>query len=121
MCIRDRGVGGWRATLMHEVQHSTQDVRGVVDTEYAIINRLGKKQGLSSSSKPQIYMKHKGKADEIAFDLGVDDLYTGRIYTWGSTEVTTRGMERLFHGDWYHLRTNGDQYLRYLLGILMGL
>ena len=116
-----RDMGGWRSTLMHEVQHSTQDVRGVVDTEYAIFNRLGKKQGLSSSSRPQIYMKHKGKADEIAFDLGVDDLYTGRIYPWGSTEVTTRGLERLFHSDWYFLRTNGDQYLRYLLGILIGL
>ena len=115
-----RGKNGWRSTLMHEFQHSTQDVRGVAQSEYAIINRLGKKQGLSSSSTPQVYLKVKGKPPEIAFDLGIGDLYTGRIYSFGSTEVTTRGLERLFYEDWDTMRVNGDEYIRYLLGMLMG-
>jgi hypothetical protein len=111
-----KGIRGWRSTLAHEFQHSVQDVRGVTNSEYLIINRLGKKRGLTSSSKPKTITK-----GEVGWDLGVNDLYTGRLYTWGSTEVTTRGVERLFYEGWAGMRKNGDEYIRYLLGILVGL
>jgi hypothetical protein len=111
-----KGIRGWRSTLAHEFQHSVQDVRGVTNSEYLIINRLGKKRGLTSSSKPKTITK-----GEVGWDLGINDLYTGRLYTWGSTEVTTRGVERLFYEGWAGMRKNGDEYIRYLLGILVGL
>ena len=113
-------VNGWRSTLTHEFQHSTQMVPGVADSEYAIFNRLAKMRGISKGDKPLKYAQ-----GEYAFDLGVGDLYTGKMYNYdGYTEVTTRGLERLFHENW--MTYGADQqgmiaFRRYLLGILAAL
>jgi hypothetical protein len=113
-------VGGWRSTLTHEFQHSTQMVPGVADSEYAIFNRLARSRGITKGTKPQRYAQ-----GEYAFDLGVDDLYTGKMYnSQGYTEVTTRGLERLFHESWKTYEPDQVEMImfrRYLLGILAAL
>jgi hypothetical protein len=113
------GRRGWRSTLTHEFQHSVQIVPGIADSEYAIFNRLAKVRGITKGMKPQRYMQ-----GEYAFDLGVEDLYTGKMYDGGYTEVTTRGMERLFHEPWLVIDRADEalvMYRRWLLGILAAL
>ena len=116
----DAGRGrGWRSTLTHEFQHSVQMIKGMADGEYAIFNRLANMRGITKGTKPMKYAK-----GEYAFDLGVDDLYTGKMYFGGYSEVTTRGMERLFHEYWQTYTADQQELIafrRYLLGILAGL
>lgn len=106
--------GDWRSTLQHEVQHGVQKFREqVYVAERLFMGRRARRLGRQKDKPLQIPGHNK---NEKFFDLDLPS-YTTKEYpiTQRATELTTTGMESLFHGG---VGTMDGEWYRFMLGIL---
>ena len=117
--------GSWQSVLHHEVQHATQGTQPTVRLLERILLSRRAQQRAATEGESFWKMERIYKGDkEWYLDVGLGEKYMMKHYPGqissvqhdGFTELSTRGMERLWYEDW---ETTDRDVLRLMLGMLL--